>query len=876
MHLDVLRNLCILFHLTLQIVLGLLVEAADAIDANLSYQLILAEIHRELLHLLVGERVVTDIDVDEVRVDAHVLFKEVKRLEALSFQGQALCGLLVLHQITLVHVALNHDLALSVSPILLAVELSIRTGSRVFLWAAACSGIVDCRRRQRLPELRRIHRRRCLTSSHSSADLRLPGKSPHYPSVERLRRLTESLFQDGRALHAVHRLLVLLGLLLLDGRQDQVADQAVLLQLGRNLLQPLLVDPVELQIQLNERAVLLDVLEDQLSLQQCRLGLSLELDVAGLGVDLLDEVVASDGGQNASESVLGDVLVLANDQVAEVEVGREQLGQVLARLVADVVVAQVEQVDLLLDDVAHHAVDELLDGLVVDAAVTHVDLGLLELAWYLDHDVLQDGLDDALLCLRPHLWRHEVQGVGEVDRVAVFQTPLGLLRQDLLLDEAIDPQLLLDQSDLFLSELICFAHDGLLVVPKLDEADVLGQPKQQGSQIYFLLDRVSFEVQLLQHLILHQELRDAAHLGQIVEAQVEDLEILVVQEVLHDLFGVVLHVHPDEPELSQVLEDAAVGHELSNRGITDVAIVERELADSGVALLEELGQVFDVFIEVHPRQAQRVEVLLVHFDELDDEVGPVKAAVLQFQLLDIVVLEVALFLAWLVVQVERSPKVGLQMWQYKLLDHQILSAFLLDGLLQVLIDVQVPLEHQVFDEVVHFEQRNQLFGAFILNLVVLEVQIVQVRVVVQGPRQVLDLSAVDGILSQMQVVEPMVGLKQLHEVQKALGCDLICADVEVAHLRMKLEGLDHLLRSSFLKVVVLYEKLLQGLVLLQHLQDDLHAFAFDVVPAEIKFLDRIDPVEASAEALQAVVPELAVAQAEDLEVVEALRDLTQV
>ena len=50
--------------------------------------------------------------------------------------------------------------------------------------------------------------------------------------------------------------------------------------------------------------------------------------------------------------------------------------------------------------------------------------------------------------------------------------------------------------------------------------------------------------------------------GQIVEAQVQNLEILVVQKVLHDLFGMVFHVHSYETELSQVLEDSAVGHEL--------------------------------------------------------------------------------------------------------------------------------------------------------------------------------------------------------------------------------------------------------------------------------------------------------------------------
>ena len=69
LHLNVLRNLLILLHLTLQIVLGLFVEAADAIDANFSNQLILAEIHRELLHFFVGEWVVTNVNVNEMLGD---------------------------------------------------------------------------------------------------------------------------------------------------------------------------------------------------------------------------------------------------------------------------------------------------------------------------------------------------------------------------------------------------------------------------------------------------------------------------------------------------------------------------------------------------------------------------------------------------------------------------------------------------------------------------------------------------------------------------------------------------------------------------------------------------------------------------------------
>ena len=80
-------------------------------------------------------------------------------------------------------------------------------------------------------------------------------------------------------------------------------------------------------------------------------------------------------------------MILANVEFGDVVVGLKQLGEVGTGFVADVVIAEVEELDLVAHDIAHESLDEEVHGLVVDSAVAQVDLLFLR---HLNEEVLED------------------------------------------------------------------------------------------------------------------------------------------------------------------------------------------------------------------------------------------------------------------------------------------------------------------------------------------------------------------------------------------------------------------------------------------------------------------------------------------------------
>ena len=104
-----------------------------------------------------------------------------------------------------------------------------------------------------------------------------------------------------------------------------------------------------------------------------------------------------------------------------------------------------------------------------------------------------------------------------------------------------------------------------------------------------------------------------------------------------------VEVHPREAELLQRFYVLYIADQLRDGAVADVTLVEDEPLDADLRreLLKVSGQVLDVLTrEGDASETERLEVVLVHLDELDDEVGAEEADILQLETLDIVIPEV--------------------------------------------------------------------------------------------------------------------------------------------------------------------------------------------------------------------------------------------
>ena len=86
--------------------------------------------------------------------------------------------------------------------------------------------------------------------------------------------------------------------------------------------------------------------------------MSVQLDITSLHVNVLDKVVAPNRISNTFETFFCYFFIFTDYHFAKVEVSFEQLCKVHACFIANVIVAEVEELYLLLDDVTHHAFDK--------------------------------------------------------------------------------------------------------------------------------------------------------------------------------------------------------------------------------------------------------------------------------------------------------------------------------------------------------------------------------------------------------------------------------------------------------------------------------------------------------------------------------------
>ena len=109
-----------------------------------------------------------------------------------------------------------------------------------------------------------------------------------------------------------------------------------------------------------------------------------------------------------------------------------------------------------------------------------------------------------------------------------------------------------------------------------------------------------------------------------------------------------------------------------------------------------------------------MEFLLVHLNELHDEVGPVETGILQSELTNIIFVKVALalylsgthFQSMNRTAVETHSLIGMlgfQIGNNILFDHHVFPTLFLDGLFQVLVDMKIALEKDSLDDVIPLE-----------------------------------------------------------------------------------------------------------------------------------------------------------------------------
>ena len=69
----------------------------------------------------------------------------------------------------------------------------------------------------------------------------------------------------------------------------------------------------------------------------------------------------------------------------------------LACHVTYVIIAKIEKLDLLLDDIRHYEIDKLFHSLIINPAVAHIDYCLILLSRHFNQNVLYDSFYDIAL-----------------------------------------------------------------------------------------------------------------------------------------------------------------------------------------------------------------------------------------------------------------------------------------------------------------------------------------------------------------------------------------------------------------------------------------------------------------------------------------------
>ena len=157
-------------------------------------------------------------------------------------------------------------------------------------------------------------------------------------------------------------------------------------------------------------------------------------------------------------------------------------------------------------------------------------------------------------------------------------------------------------------------------------------------------------------------------------------------------FGGDVETHVDQAQLFQSFHSLAgldQGGQIGSR----VAVLDGDGGDFRFDALQELDQAFHLSLETDIFQNQGMEIVLVHFDELANEIGGEVVHIFNLEGLDIVTFEMAFSVHWAVGVFQEITSLGFEMGQNELFDHQVLPAFLLDRFFLGLRDVIVAINY---------------------------------------------------------------------------------------------------------------------------------------------------------------------------------------
>jgi hypothetical protein len=95
-----------------------------------------------------------------------------------------------------------------------------------------------------------------------------------------------------------------------------------------------------------------------------------------------------------------------------------------------------------------------------------------------------------------------------------------------------------------------------------------------------------------------------------------------------------------------------------------------------------------------------MEIVFVHLNKFAYEIGSKVFAVFELQGFNIVVFKMTFSFHWAVSIGQKISSLRFQMWQNEFFNHEVLSAFLLDGVFLALVNVVIAFDNQILYKVV--------------------------------------------------------------------------------------------------------------------------------------------------------------------------------